>query len=285
MTITMRRNIVLVLTLILCSLALILLDARGALDNPRDLLSRAISPVGGALTRLGDRVGGVGERSQSDLERQLIAVSAERDALLAENARLREVGRDVEQLRDLLGFQQSRPDLEVLPADIVGRDPQGREQFVIINRGSDDGVEVGMAVVKPRFPIGQDTPVDAGFLVGQVTSVEAGRSRVLLIIDSSFQTGARLQSAEQEGIVYGRWQAGGRVVMRHLPFDTEMVDGDMIVTSGRTEHVPAGLIVGTVHAFERDPLNNEMVIDVMPLVDFDDLSAVAVITGEQESTE
>jgi rod shape-determining protein MreC len=272
MTITMRRNIVLAFTLIFISLALILLDARGTLDNPKSLLSSAVSPLGQTLTRLGDRIGGVGERSQSDLERDLRAVSAERDALLAENARLRELGKDVDQLREQLGFQQARPDLQVLPADVVGRDPQGREKFIVINRGSDDGIQVGMAVVSPNF------------LVGQVTEVEANRSRVLLVIDSAFQTGARLQLAQQDGIVYGRWQAGGRVVMRHLPIDTEIVEGELIVTSGRTENVPAGLVIGKILNVSRDPLRNETELEVLPIADFENLNAVSVILGDESTT-
>jgi rod shape-determining protein MreC len=272
MTITMRRNLVIAFVLIFLSLSLILLDARGALDNPRDLLSNVVSPVGNSLTRFGERVRGVGERNDSELEQQLRAVSAERDALLAENARLRELNRDVEQLREQLGFQQARPDLQLLQADVIGRDPQGREQYIIINRGSDDGIRVGMAVVSPNF------------LVGQVASVESGRSRVLLVIDSSFQTGAWLQAAQQEGIVYGRWQAGGRVVMRHLPIDTQLIEGELVVTSGRTELVPAGLVIGTIEGGIRNPLRNEIELEVVPLADFDNLRTVTVITGEGQPT-
>jgi rod shape-determining protein MreC len=268
MTITMRRNLVLAFTFVFISLALILLDARGALDGPRELLANGVSPAGQALTRFGERVRGVGERSDSELEQELRAVAAERDALLRENARLRELTRDVEQLREQLGFQQARPDLQLLQADVIGRDPQGREQYLIINRGADDGLRVGMAVVSPNF------------LVGQITAVEPGRARVLLVIDSSFRTGAWLQAAQQEGIVYGRWQAGGRVVMRHLPIDTQLIEGELVVTSGRTELVPAGLVIGTLSGGVRNTLRNEVELEVVPLADFDNLRTVTVITGE-----
>jgi rod shape-determining protein MreC len=271
MSITMRRNLVLVFTLVLVSLSLLLLDARDALDGPKSVVARGVSPVGSALTRAGDRVRGIGDRSDGTLQEQLREVSEERDALLAERARLIEQAAEVEQLRELLGFQQSRPDLELLQADVISRDPQSREKFIVINRGSDDGVEVGMAVVSPHY------------LVGQVTSVEPNRARVLLVIDAGFQTGARLQIARHEGIVYGRWQAGGRVTMRHLPVDTEIVDGELVVTSGRTEHIPPGLVIGVILEQATDQLRNESELEVLPLVDFDELIAVTVITGSTDS--
>lgn len=267
----MRRNLVLAFTLVLVSLSLLLLDARGALDGPKSIVSGGVSPVGNALTRAGDRVRGIGDRNDSALQEQLREVSEERDALLAERARLIELSAEVDQLRDLLGFQQSRPDLQLLQADVVSRDPQSREKFIVINRGSDDGVEVGMAVVSPHY------------LVGQVTSVEPGRARVLLVIDAGFQTGARLQNARHEGIIYGRWQAGGRVTMRHLPVDTEIVDGELVVTSGRTEHIPAGLVIGVILSQSTDQLRNETELEVLPLVDFDELIAVTVITGTTDA--
>jgi rod shape-determining protein MreC len=270
MTITMRRNLVLVFTLVLVSLSLILLDARGALDGPKSIVSAGVSPVTGAFTRAGDRVRGLGERSDSELLEQLEQVSAERDALMAERANLIELAAEVEQLRELLGFQQSRPDLQLLQADVLTRDPQSREKFIVINRGSNDGIKVGMAVVSPYY------------VVGQVTAVEPDRSRVLLVIDAGFQTGARLQNARHEGIIYGRWQAGGRVTMRHLPVDTEIIEGELVVTSGRTEHVPAGLVIGVILSESQDQLRNETELEVLPLVDFDDLNAVTVIIGAED---
>lgn len=273
MTITMRRNLLLTFTLILVCLSLILLDARGALDAPKSLVSAAISPLSKGLNNAADRVRGAGSGGDSDLAEQLKLVSEERDALLAERARLIELNAEVDQLRELLGFQQARPDLDMLQADVVSRDPQSREKFIIINRGSDDGIEIGMAVVSPYY------------LVGQVTSVEPNRARVLLVIDAGFQTGALLQTARHEGIVYGRWQAGGRVTMRHLPVDTELVDGELVVTSGRTDHVPAGLVIGVILGMTQDQLRNETELEVLPLVEFDDLRVVTVITGTKDSGE
>ncbi len=263
-----RSTLVLLAGLVVMALFLMLLDSRDRLDGPKSLIVTIVSPLGEALTDLGERVSNIGEGGDDDLQQQLDGVSEERDRLLAENAQLRERGREVEQLRDLLEFRQANPQLDLVTADVVSRDPGSREQYLIINQGSNAGIEVGMPVLSPHF------------LVGQVTEVDPDRSRVLLIIDSSFQTGARIQGIEAEGIVYGRWQFGERAIMRHVPVDVEIGTDALAVTSGTTERVPAGLVIGKVMEVHRDEVQNETQLDILPLVDFAEISSVTVITGE-----
>lgn len=264
-----RSTLVLLAGLVVLSLFLMLLDSRDKLDGPKSLLVAIVSPLGESLTDLGERASNIGEGGGDEvLQQRLDDVSEERDRLLAENAQLREQGREVEQLRDLLEFKQTNPQLTLVTADVVSRDPGSREQYLIINQGSNAGIEVGMPVLSPNF------------LVGQVTEVEPERARVLLVIDSSFQTGARIQGIEAEGIVYGRWQFGERAVMRHVPVDAEVSTDALAVTSGKTERVPAGLVIGKVMEVRRDEVQNETRLDILPLVDFAELSSVTVITGE-----
>ena len=264
-----RSTLVLAAALIVVSGFLILLDSRDRLDAPKSLIVTLVTPLGESLSRLGDRVSNIGEGGDtSELRQQLEDVSAERDRLIAENAQLRELGREVEQLRDLLEFRQANPQLTLVTADVVFRDPQSRERYIIINRGSNDGIQVGMPVLSPHF------------LVGQVNEVEPDRARVLLVVDSAFQTGARVQGVEAEGIVYGRWQEGGRAVMRHLPVDVEITTDALVVTSGKTERVPAGLVIGKAIEVNKDEVRNETQLEILPLIDLDELSSVTVITGE-----
>lgn len=264
-----RRSSILLGTLVVVALALLLLDSRGLFTAPRRLATTLIDPAAAQLSSLGERIRGSGP-SDSELERALDDVTAERDALLAENAELKAIADEVEALNEALQLQQSRPDLTLVYADVVLGDPQSREKFVVISKGSDDGLQVGMPVLSPNF------------LVGYITEVEANRARVLLVIDSQFQTGARLLDIEgdgAEGIVYGQWQLGGRVIMRHVARDLDVPLESVVVTSGKSVGIPAGLIIGTVHEVHRNDLQNEMELDLVPQVDFDDLRSVAVIVS------
>lgn len=262
-----RRNLVVLAALVLAALLLILGDSRGWLDTPKRLAGDVLAPAGRELTSLGEQAGARDPGGDPNLRSQLDDVTAERDRLLAENAQLKELSSEVESLRQQLKFQESRPDLTYVTADVISRDPQSREKYVVINRGSDDGVQVGMAVVSPNF------------LVGQIVEVEADRSKVLLVIDSGFQTGGRLQTARAEGVVYGLWQEGGRVEMRHIPYDVNIDDKEIVVTSGKTTGIPEGLVVGRVMEIRKNQAQNETVVEVLPLVNFDNLESVTVITG------
>lgn len=267
MSATARRNLAVIAAVVVAALLLMFADTRGWLNAPKRVADAVVSPVSSALTSLGMGIGNDKPGGDPSLRQQLDEVTAERDALLAENAKLKELSSEVENLRQQLNFQESRPDLTYVTAEVISRDPESREKFVIINRGSYDGLQVGMAVVSPNF------------LVGQITEVEAHRAKVLLIIDSGFQTGGRLQMARAEGIVYGLWQEGGRVEMRHIPYDVNIDDREVVVTSGKSAGIPEGLVVGKVMEIKKDQAKNETVVEILPLVNFDNLESVTVITG------
>src|SRR5690606_13457531 len=159
---------------------------------------------------------------------------------------------EVIQLREQLGFQHAHADLEVVPANVVGRDTTGARQFVMIDRGSNHGIEVGMAVVSPNF------------FVGQVTDVAPDRARVPLAVDVSSQVAATVQRTDADGILYGRWQAGEYFELRHLSPTSDIQEDDLVVTSGKTARVPAGLVIGKVTQIDRNVQADTLTADVAP---------------------
>lgn len=273
MTLSLRHTATLLVALVVLSLTLIVLDGRNHLDGVKGGLGDIVAPVGQSLSDAGSRISGSRNVSDDQLLAENEQLRDERDALLAENARLRELEFTVEQLQDQLEFRQAHPDLIALPANVVGRDPLSRERFLIIDRGTDDGIAVGMPVVSPHF------------LVGQVTETDRNRAKVVLTVDSAFQTGAVLQNSRGSGVVYGRWQAGGRMVMRHIQADVEVEEQELVITSGLTSGIPEGLIIGQVIDMDRDDLRSEVQATVVPVVNFDSLQTVTVIIGAQTETE
>jgi rod shape-determining protein MreC len=261
-----RQTTMLVFLFVLTSVALILLDHQQRLDWAKSPASAIFQPVTWTFDRIGNGVGSSGSGGNpTDLSAELEAVRAERDALLAENARLKLLEEEVEQLRDQLEFKQLHPDLDPVPANVVSQDPKGIERIVVIDQGGESGIRPGMAVVSPDF------------FVGQVTNVDPDRARVTLVLDASFQTGGMLESSRAEGIVYGRWQAGGLIEMRHLDAGIEVDEGELVVTSGRTARVPAGLVIGKVTGIDRDLQADTLTVRITPMIDFRSLHSVTVI--------
>jgi rod shape-determining protein MreC len=268
LTVSQRQTLVLVFLFIVVSSGLIMLDSQNRLDWLRSPASQIFSPVVWVFNQAGNGVSSIGSGNSSDVEAELESVTRERDQLLAENAELRLLEDEVEQLRNQLDFQDAYPDLEPIPANVLSEDPKGVERIIVIDQGRDAGIRTGMAVVSPEF------------FVGQVTSVDDNRARVTLALDAAAQIGGITQDSGAEGVVYGRWQAGGLIEMRHIDSDAEIEEGELVITSGRTARVPPGLIIGQVSDVELDMQADTQTVALTPMLDFRSLQTVTVILSD-----
>ncbi|MBX3071471.1 MAG: rod shape-determining protein MreC [Thermomicrobiales bacterium] len=270
-TLGIRHTMALVILFVLLAVTLIALDNRHTLDPLKSGLRTVTSPVVNAIDDLLDRDG-----SLSTVEIELQQTQEALDAALAENAQLKIIADDYEQLRKILDVEEANPGREHLAAKVINYDPAGLQKFIIIDRGARDGIEIGMAVVSPYY------------FVGLVTEVEEDTSRVTLAIDATSSVGARLLESNGIGVVYGRWQAGGRMELQHVDRSIEPLDGETVVTSdatgARTARVPAGLIIGKVSGEPAlDNQSDSQTIQVLPAADFDNLTIVAVIISVEGS--
>jgi rod shape-determining protein MreC len=269
-TLSTRQTIGLVVVFALTSLSFIALDNRSALDPLKTALHDLVVPVTDVFNR-------VGNGSDSDLARELERVKRERDAALAENVRLKAEQKDVDQLKEILGFAQTHTELKLVTARVLGVDPLNLQKYITIDKGSLDGIKEGMAVVDPNYFV--------GMVVGPVGEHSA---KVMLAIDASSAVGAQLLDSGADGIVYGRWQSGGRLIMSYVDRAVKPKAGEVVVTStsaeARTVGVPGNLIIGKVEA-EPEAFNqgDTQTIRVLPACDFDNLTLVAVIVDDGQS--
>ena len=268
-----RRTLFIGLLFAIFCVVMIVLDNRGALDPLKTGVRNLVSPVVEWVDDLWQP-----NQPTTDVEIELQQVTEQRDALLAENAQLKLDMEDVEELRKVVDFQEANPSFQMVTASVVGTDPSGLQKFITIDRGSFDGIEVGMAVVDPYY------------FVGLVTAVEERSARITLAIDATSNVGAKLLESKGVGIVYGEWQSGGRMTMQHVDRAIVPVDGEAVVTSDeaevRTARVPGGLIIGQVSGVpELDNQSDSLVIQVLPASDFDNLSMVTVIIDDTADSE
>lgn len=270
-TLGIRHTLALVIFFVFLAVTLIALDNRHTLDPLKSGLRSITSPIINGVDNLLDR-----DESLSTIEIQLRQAQEDLAAALAENAQLQMQMEDYDQLRKILDVEEANPGREHLAANVINYDPAGLQKFIIIDRGSRDGVEVGMAVISPYY------------FVGLVTEVEEDTARVTLAIDGSSAVGARLLQSKGTGVVYGRWQMGGRMELQHVDRAIVPQDGETIVTSdesgARTARVPGGLIIGKVDGQPvLDNQSDSQTIQVMPAAQFDNLTIVAVIIADEES--
>lgn len=255
---------------IVVSLGAILLDRHGLLDPVKRPLEAVISPI---ASRFNDLAGGPATNQRD----QVAQLTAERDHYRAEAMRLQNAENENTQLREQLGIEQKFNDFDVLSAGVVARDPSNSDKFITIDKGSDDGIATGMAVVDPNN------------YVGQVTQVGPKQSRVTLMIDSQAAPVSVQIVNGGDGIMYGMWQSGGRAEMRYVDYDAKPKPGDYVLTSSdsatQSHGVPGGLLVGQVgDGVKSDALTDELTVPIIPAANFERLQVVTVMTGPKPNT-
>lgn len=142
-------------------------------------------------------------------------------------------------LRDLLQANKSLTESSTL-AEImhVGRDPFTKK--IIVNRGENNQIITGSAVV------------DATGVIGQVTRTYPSSSEVTLITDKSLAIPIQIERNGLRAIAFGHGR-DNTLDLPYLPANVDIRDGDKLVTSGIDGVYPAGLAVATVTEIKTSP--------------------------------
>jgi rod shape-determining protein MreC len=174
---------------------------------------------------------------------------------------------DAKVLYALLDFARTRPENEYAAAAVIARDPNPFLRYIIIDRGSDDGLRHGMPVVTQQG------------LVGRIDAVFARAARVQLITDASSVVNIHFQSSSVEALLRG--SLTGDLTLDMLPREAIIAVGDVVLTSGLGGNYPTNIFVGQVQTV-RVPENGLFKIaSIQPVVDFANLKAVLVIKNFQ----
>lgn len=172
---------------------------------------------------------------------------------------------ETEILAALVDFSRTNPESSYKAASVIGRDPSPFLHYVVINRGSNDGILRGMPVVTNEG------------LVGRVDAVIADAARVQLVTDPASSVNVHLKNANTEAMLIG--SVTGDVSLDLISQDATVNSGDLILTSGLGGGFPPDLIVGQVVNVRKLPAELFQQASVQPAVDFSRLQIVLVITN------
>jgi rod shape-determining protein MreC len=204
-------------------------------------------------------------RDMASLRQRNTELEAEVSELQTQIIQLQQEVGETQSLRALLDFAQARPENRYRGAAVIGRDPSPFLHYVIINRGSNDGIRRGMPVVTNQG------------LVGRIDAVIADAARVQLVTDPASTVNIRLQNAEVEASLSG--SVTGDVALDLIPQDTNIQAGDLVLTSGLGGGYPPDLIVGQVVNVRTRDFDLFQQATVQPVVDFNRLQIVLVVVN------
>jgi len=235
------------------------------------LFNEILAPIQGGVMQIWYKIGNsfeyIAQSRQIRAENE--SLHDQIQELTLENNRLREYSLENGRLQDLLGFKERyEGQYTLLGARIISRAPNAMSGMVVIDRGSQDGVQKNMVALS-----------HAG-LVGKVVAVGPSTAEVLLILDREGAAGAVIQETRTPGIIEGTEQGAGLLRMVSLPYDAQIQEGEMVVTSGMGGIFPPGIPIGNVSSIEGSGTTKFAVIK--PLVDFDRLEELFLIVSSKQ---
>lgn len=178
--------------------------------------------------------------------------------------------REISSLKEQLELNNTLTSFEKITANVISRSPDTWQDFLIIDKGSKDGIELNMSVMATKG------------LVGRVIEVNRASSKIELLTaenqtSNHFPVRISTKDGELFGLLKGFDEEKNALVVEQVTGDAKFEKGDVVQTSGLGGNSPADLAVGTVLEARADDFGLQKKLYVQPYAKMYDLSVVTVI--------
>ncbi len=221
------------------------------LSRPFSLLGSSISEIFFTFSE--------GVRGTTSLYLNLIDIKKQNEEILSKNneiqarlTRMSELVIENDRLRDLLAFKD-RTKMKLVAAQVIGRDLVLDHNTVTLNKGTEDGLKEGLAVITTDGAL------------GYIFKPEAFTSHVMLITDRYAVVDGIVQRTRAHGIVEGRNQYG--CSLKYVEKTEDVKEGDLVVTGGLDNIFPKGFPIAVVESVERKTFSVSLKVDLRLVVD------------------
>ena len=241
-------------------------DANGISSS----VSTVVSPLQKIVYNINSRV-----KETVDFFLNFSEVKLENEQLKQKNAELanelieyESLKDEVERLREALNFTESRSNYNYVGVNIIGYSGSSLSDGYIIDKGSNDGIAKNMVVVSYKGLVGKVTKVSSNFAVVQSILNE---NIAVAVMDQ--------QTRDATGVLQGLSDKKdtNMTVVYNLPIDSDVKEGDIIITSGLGKIYPKEIPVGTVVSVQEDNVKVMKSAVVEPFVNFNKLEELFVV--------
>jgi rod shape-determining protein MreC len=254
---------------VLAGIALLLsyLDSSGNLGGALAVIRDPLTAVAGFTSTRTDSATDLlsGPRDIQTAREEIAQLEAKIDSLERENEELREDQGELQVLQGLFNRARQSPEFSRQIATVIGYDTSPAVRSIIIDKGSADGITVGMPVEGSRG------------LVGRVFRTAPNSAQVALITDNASAIPARLGNTRATGVLSGSG-LGGPLTMDWIDLKFNIEVGEVVLTSGLGGNFPQDIVVGQVIEVDRSEADLFQQAVIQPATDFDTLEMVFVIT-------
>ena len=176
-------------------------------------------------------------------------------------------------LKSVLDFEETRSQYDYISTNIIHYAGAGVVDGYVVDKGSKDGIEVGMVVIASEG------------LVGRVSKVGGNWSIIQCIINENIKVSVMPESTrENSGILEGYTDRNKNMYtkIQYLPMDSQIKEGDVVLTSGLGLVYPKEIRVGEVLSVEEDKVKVMKSAIVKPFVDFEKLEELFLIVRKDK---
>lgn len=267
---SLRFKIILAVVAVILGGMLYAASTGGLATIPEQILSYVVYPIQRAAAAVSD---GISEFLSVFLDAR--ANYEENIALKEQIAEYRKMLVDYEdtkteneRLKEITGLKELNEDFEFQPAGVIARDPDDRFGSFTIDIGTLHGISV------------RDPVVTGAGLIGYISKVGPTYAQVTTILSPDCNVGAMEIRTKDTGNITGtvEYAAEGLTKFELLPRETEVQEGDIVVTAGTSGLFPQNLVVGTVEevALEQSGITRYAVI--RPVTEISEVKNVFVLT-------
>ena len=259
-----------VITIIILILIVVFSNADSETSFLENAARKLVMPVQNGLTYLKNKI-----RGNSTFFTDINNLKEENEELKQKNSELEQSLRELENvksenetLKEYLDLTEKYGEYSTVPAYIINKDISNYSKTIVINVGSDDGIEENMTVI-----------ADQG-LVGHVISVTNNTAKVRTIVDTSSSVSCLLSTTDESIVCKGTLEGNSELKAMYIPDDDGIIQGDSVETSGLGGIYPKGIHVGSIQKVVNTQNSTDRYAIVETAVDFDKLDTVLVITNK-----
>ena len=260
-----------IITIIILIVVVIISNiSTGNLSFMESTVGTLFMPIQNGIVYLKNKIAG-NEQEISDID----ALKEENQALKDENSKLQEQVRELEilksennTLKEYVNLKDKYSEYTTVPAYVIQRSLSNYDKIIVINAGSDDGIEVNMPVIS-----------ESG-LVGHVISVTNSTAKIQTIIDTASNVSANISNVQDSVILKGTLNSSDIIRATYIPADSTILQGDEVVTSGLGGIYPKGILIGHVKTVVNTKNDADRYAEIEVSTDFSTLETVLVITKQ-----
>jgi rod shape-determining protein MreC len=193
------------------------------------------------------------------------------EELLLENVRLRNQLEESMVVNDTMDYFSTDTLYRFIGAKVIKNSISDQKNYLMLNKGSESGIEQDMGVISSRG------------IVGTVVEVSENYSLVMSVLHINNRINARIKKNNHLGNMEWNGDNYRYGMLTDIPVHVDLNKGDTIITSGNSNIFPEDIPIGIVNEYYQDKNEKFNTARIAYFEDYNQLYYVYVIQNLQRA--